>query len=74
MSATQERHYSVSQIAEMWGLSKGTVIRIFQDDPTVLKIGRLGTRFKRKYILLRVPESTLDRVYRRLMNPEKPKW
>lgn len=30
-----ERHYSITQIAERWGLSERTVKRMFQDEPGV---------------------------------------
>lgn len=61
-----ERHYSAKQIAEKWGLSAKTIIRLFEDEPGVVKIGSPETRFKRKYESLRIPESVMLRVHTRI--------
>jgi len=61
-----ERHYSVSEIVELWGLSEKTIRRIFSDEPDVLEWGHDEQRFKRAYRTLRIPESVLQRVHRRI--------
>lgn len=62
-----ERHYSVQEIGELWQLSSTTVTRLFRDEPGVLKIGRdRPSRGRRNYMTLRVPESVVERVHRRL--------
>lgn len=61
-----EKHYSVQQIAKLWGLSDDTIRRIFQNEVGVVKIGSSETRFKRKRIQLSIPESVLQRVYKKL--------
>lgn len=61
-----EKHYSVQQIAKLWGLSDDTIRRIFQNEPGVLKHGSPETRFKRKRIQLSIPESVMQKVYVRL--------
>jgi hypothetical protein len=67
----QERHYSVAQIAELWGLSPDAVRKIFEREPGVLVIGNDGsTRGKRGYHTLRIPESVMERLHRRLSNPD----
>jgi hypothetical protein len=66
MSAN-EPHYRPKQVAEMWGWSVKSVIRIFKDEPGVLKIERPGTRTKRGYSQISVPESVLLRVHQRLV-------
>jgi hypothetical protein len=62
-----ERHYTVAEIAEMWNLSAETVRRLFGNEPGVLVIGDddpdSGTR---RYRTLRIPESVLTRVHRRM--------
>ena len=58
-----ERHYSVGEIAKIWGLSEKTVRRICEDEDGVLKWGIPETRRKRSYITLRIPESVLLRVH-----------
>ena len=65
MSAT-ERHYSVQELAEIWKVSEDTIRRLFREEPDVMKItGRPGLR-KRRYVLLRLPESVVVRVHERL--------
>lgn len=53
------------QIADLLQLSTDTVIRMFEKEPGVLVVGDAeGTRGKRRYRTLRVPESVLQRVLR----------
>jgi hypothetical protein len=61
-----EPHYTVEQVAEMWNLSRDSVRRMFLSEPDVLKISRPGNRYKRAYCTLRIPQSVLNRVYRRM--------
>lgn len=59
-----ERHYSVGEIAERWGLSEKTIRRMFENEDGVLQWGSPETRRKRGYITLRIPESVMLRVHR----------
>jgi transcriptional regulator GlxA family with amidase domain len=59
-----ERHYSVTEVAEIWALSEKTVRRMFEDEEGVLHWGAPETRYKRGYRTLRIPESVLLRVHR----------
>ena len=61
-----ERHYAVTEIAEMWSLSADKVRELFEDEPGVLVIGERNPRHKRRYVTLRIPQSVLERVHRRL--------
>jgi hypothetical protein len=61
-----ERHYAVAEIAEMWNLSADKVRELFENEPGVLVIGERSPRRKRRYITLRIPQSVLERVHRRL--------
>ena len=61
-----ERHYSPSDLAKAWGVSAETVRQIFREEPGVLKIGKPGTKTKRGYFTLRIPEEVAERVHRRL--------
>jgi len=61
-----QKHYTIEEIAKMLSLSRDTVHRMFRDEEGVLKIQRPGTRYKRTYTTLRIPESVLNRVYRRI--------
>jgi len=58
-----EKHFTVSQIATLWQLSKDSIRRIFKDRPDVLKMSAPETRFKRGYCVLRVPESVVQKVH-----------
>jgi predicted transcriptional regulator len=61
-----EKHYSIAEIVELWGLSEKTIRRIFAGEPDVLEWGHEEQRFKRAYRTLRIPESVLQRVHRRM--------
>lgn len=61
-----ERHYAISEIAEMWNLSADKVRDLFEGEPGVLLIGERNPRHKRRYVTLRVPQSVLERVHHRL--------
>jgi hypothetical protein len=66
----EERHYSVGEVAEMWNLSTDVIRKIFEREPGVLVLGNGGSRRKRGYHTLRIPASVLDRVHRRMCNPD----
>lgn len=67
-TCANERHYTAKELALAWNVSPSTVTRIFRDEPGVLKIGReVARRGHRGYVTLRIPESVVQRVYRRLV-------
>jgi hypothetical protein len=61
-----ERHYCVIELAKLWGLSERTIRRIFSNEPGVVKWESTERRFKRGYTTLRIPESVVQRVHRKL--------
>ncbi len=61
-----ERHLTVVEVAQMWGLHRSTIERIFYEEPGVLKLERPETRRKRRYVTMRIPESVVGRVHERL--------
>lgn len=63
-----ERHWSVAEIAKRWNVSPKTVREMFRSEPGVLKIERPERCSKRSYTTLRIPESVLLRVEKRLKN------
>ena len=66
-SAVLERHYTVKELGAIWMLSRDSITKMFRDDPGVLKIGReQPRRGRRAYTTLRIPESVVQRVHRRL--------
>lgn len=61
-----ERHYSVIEISKLWSLSQKTVRRIFENEPGVIVWGHPENGRRRGYRTLRVPETVLQRVHRKL--------
>jgi hypothetical protein len=65
-AAFTERHYTPAEIATRWNLSQDAVRNIFQNEPGVLVLGNAETRHRRRYTTLRIPESVVARVHRRM--------
>lgn len=61
-----EKHYTVGEIAERWHVDYSTAQAMFETEPGVLKFGPGERRFKRSHVSLRVPESVMVRVHRKL--------
>jgi len=61
-----ERHFSVKEIADSWGLCENSVREIFKGEADVVRIQRPKSRWKRAYTTLRIPESVVERVHRRM--------
>jgi hypothetical protein len=61
-----QRHYTVSEVAVLWNLSVDAVRKLFQNEPGVLVLGNQPSRTTRRYTTLRIPESVVERVHRRL--------
>jgi hypothetical protein len=60
-----EKHYRISELAELWGLGRETVRCLVKDDPGVIKI-RMGR--KKSHTTYSVPESAAQRIHTRLLN------
>lgn len=58
-----EPHYSTNFYAELWGVSRSTVERWFEDEPGVLRLSSPGKNGKKTRIELRIPWSVAQRVY-----------
>ncbi len=64
---SMERHYTVSEVAELWSLSDNTIRKVFRDEPGVLRTQLPSLRArKRQNITLRIPESVVYRVHGRM--------
>ena len=61
-----QRHYSVAELANLWNLSEKTIRRMFENEPGVLLWASREKRFKRAYTTLRIPETVMLRVHRKL--------
>ena len=56
-------HYSPQFYAELWGLSRSTVMRWFQDVEGVLRLNEPSQNGKRSRVELRIPFSLAMRIY-----------
>lgn len=66
-----EKHYSVQEVATMWGVTQQTVRNIFYGEEGVIHLHAplrpLMKKSKRRpKVTLRIPESVLHRVHNRL--------
>jgi hypothetical protein len=64
-----EKHYSIAEIANLWGLSERTTRRILDREPGILAWGQPGDGKRRRRLTVRVPESVLLRIHGRLCRP-----
>jgi hypothetical protein len=62
----EDAYYSVGEIAALWKLSHDSVRRLFRYEPGVLAISLRQRRGKRAYVTLRIPQSVLERVHRKI--------
>lgn len=61
-----EQFKTVSEVAEMLGVSKDTVRRLFSNESGVIDLGqRETTRGKRRYRVLRIPSAVVARFLER---------
>jgi hypothetical protein len=60
--------YSPQELAALWGLSADTIRELFENESGVIVIGHNGTKRKRGYKTLRIPETVAVRVQKRLAN------
>ena len=67
--ALTERHYSIKELAQMWGLSTVAIRRMFRNEPGVVRFGAERRGHKRDYVTLRIPANVVERVYRRCVRP-----
>lgn len=66
MRNMNEQFRTVAEVAEMLGVSKDTVRRLFADEPGVIELGRReATRRKRRYRVLRIPSAVVARFLER---------
>ena len=67
LNPLREKHYSVIELATIWNLSDDFVRRLFRNEPGVVHITEHHPG-RRRYEVLRIPESVALRVYRRMGN------
>jgi hypothetical protein len=66
MPEVAERHYTPSDVANLWRLSVETIRRLFQSEPGVMVLQGPIRKGKRPYKTIRIPHSVLERVRARL--------
>jgi hypothetical protein len=66
-----EKHYRVKDLAEVWHMSKQTVIGLFRNEPGVIKLPGTGKRTT-LYIPLSVAGLVYDRISKQPLKPLFP--
>jgi hypothetical protein len=61
-----ERHYAPSEVADLWKFNVETIRRLFQDEPGVMMLQAPVKKGRRPYKTIRIPQSVLERVHKRL--------
>jgi Mn-dependent DtxR family transcriptional regulator len=58
----EDEFYSVAEVAARLKISGDKVTRMFQDEPGVIDLGAAELIHKRRYRILRIPGSVLNKV------------
>lgn len=66
--AAIEKHYTVREVAQLWGLSTLTIRKQFTNESGVLKLGEGERKGKRPYITMLIPESVVQKFHQRVRN------
>ena len=66
MTSLDKATMSVEEVAALMGLSRRSIIRLFEKERGVLIIGRPESMHKRKYRTFRIPRAVYERVIGRL--------
>lgn len=63
-NAFEDRHFTVRELSKMWHLSEEFVRQLVKDEPGVSEWVRQRPG-RRRYRVLRIPQSVAERLYRR---------
>lgn len=58
----EEEVFSVAELATRYKISADKVTRMFEDEPGVIDLGAPEMMHKRRYRILRIPASVVNRV------------
>lgn len=58
----EDELFSVAEVAARLKISVDTVTRLFENEPGVIDLGAPEARHKRRYRILRIPSSVLNRM------------
>jgi hypothetical protein len=61
-----ENHFTATEVAGLWKFDVETIRRLFDDEPGVVVLQAPAKKGKRPYKTIRIPQTVLDRVHRRL--------
>ena len=61
-----EQHYTPDELAKVLRVHPCTIRRRFLDEPGVVRLGSPGDASRRQRVVLRIPHSVAERVYRQL--------
>lgn len=61
-----EKEYTIEEVATLWALHVKTVRRLFENEAGVLQVRYPSLRPRKKFVLLRIPESAVVNVHARL--------
>lgn len=67
----EERHYTIAELAKMWNFSTEFVRQIVRGEPGVTEWVRQAAG-RRRYSVLRIPESVARRLYQRALARAEP--
>ncbi len=68
----EEPIFTAEELAERTKLHPTTIRKIFVNEPGVIRLGRSGSRDRRKYYTLRIPSSVAQRVFSRMTVVDGP--
>ena len=66
MAATSEKPFTIREAAELSGLSRMTITRLFENERGVIVLERPTEMRKRRYRSIRIPRPVFERVIDRL--------
>jgi hypothetical protein len=58
-----EQHFTPDELAEEWHISANTVRRLAEEFGGIIEIDRPEEMHKRRYKTIRIPESTVEKIY-----------
>jgi hypothetical protein len=64
----EERHFSPKELGKLWNMSHDSIIRLFRDEPGVLRLCPPHRRGVRRRVTYRIPESVAAKVHERCSN------
>ena len=62
----EQQVYTINELATMLGLSRQTVIRLFENESGIILIERPETMHKKRHRTIRVPRAVYQRVLHKI--------